>query len=174
MSDLILNDEETSVIYKVIHPDLEPGVINDAMLKQMIVEQGHKGEAGRLAQMKDAIDYTTITCIRLEFQNLLRIDHLWVLPNLRRLSLKFNKIDRIENLHMLTELRELDLSFNCLERIENLEKLVRMEVLSLFGNRIEKLENLDTLSSILILSLGNNRIDDYEGVFGLKYTFKMI
>lgn len=157
------NADPGGAIFQIIHANREPGVINDAMLGKMIAEQGHTGEAGRLAQL-NLVDYATVTYMRLEFQNLLRIDHLWVLPNLQKLSLKFNRIDRIENLHMLTALTELDLSFNCLERIENLDKLVRLEVLTLFGNRITRLENLDTLSAMLILSVGNNRIDTSDGV----------
>lgn len=166
MSDFLLNDEDTRAIVQVIHRDIEPGVIDDAMLKAAIVEQGHRGEAGRLAQL-NAIDYTIITSIRLEFQNLLRIDHIWVLPNLEKLSLKFNKIDRIEKIDMLVKLKELDLSFNCLERIENLDKLVKLEILTLFGNRIKRLENLNPLSGLLILSVGNNLIDTYDGVSGV-------
>lgn len=157
-------DEETRAIFQIIHTDLEAGVIDESLLNAACIEQGHRGEAGRLAQLSESIDYNSITSLRLEFQNLLRIDHLWVMPNLQKLSLKFNKIERIENIHMLTKLRELDLSFNCVERIERLDALVELEVLTLFGNRIERLENLDELKKMLILSVGNNRIDTFDGV----------
>lgn len=164
MSDFLLDDvTEKKAIYEVIHRDIEPGVINDKMLRELIVEQGHRGVAGRLARLND-IDYTTITCIKVEFQNLLKIDHLWVMPNLQKLSLQFNKIEHIENIEMLTQLKELDLSYNCLERVERLEALVNLEVLSLFGNKIRRLEGFDTLSKMLIMSVGNNEIDTYEGV----------
>lgn len=156
-------DEEPLAIHQVVHKDLEPGVINDEMLQKMIIEQGYQGEAGRLSRLSPIV-YEKITCIRLEGVNLLKIDHLWVLPNLERLSLKHNKLDRIENVEMLTKLIDLDLSFNYIVRIENLEALVNLEILSLFNNRIEKLENLDSLEAMLILSVGNNNIDTYDGV----------
>lgn len=152
-----------NAIDDVVHKDLEPGVINDQMLQKLIVEQGYQGEAGRLAR-NNPIVYENITVIRLEAINLLKIDHLWVLPNLEKLSLKFNKLDRIENIEMLTKLKDLDLSFNYIERIEHLDQLVNLEILSLFRNRIRKLENLDTLERLLILSIGSNDIDTYSGV----------
>lgn len=168
MSDVLQNDDNSKVIDGIIHKDLEPGVINDNMLHKLIIEQGYKGEAGRLACL-NSIEYNNITVIRIEFQNVLRVDHLWVLPNLEKLSLKFNKLDKIENIEMLIKLKDLDLSFNYIEKIENLEKLVNLEILSLFNNRIQKLENLDTLGKLLILSVGNNNINIYDGVI---YTIK--
>lgn len=56
--------------------------------------------------------------VRLEFQNILRIDHLWMLKSLRKLTLAHNLIEKIENLEQLTGLNELDLSFNKIEKIE--------------------------------------------------------
>lgn len=161
-----MNEQESDpllAINNIIFPDLEPGVINEEMITRLYVEQGPVGEAGRLARL-DPVDYQRITVLRIEFQNLMRIDHLWVLPNLQKLSLKFNRIDRIENLHMLTQLRELDMSYNKLERIENLEELRRLEVLTLIGNRLTRLENLDALAEVMVLSVGDNQIDTYDGV----------
>lgn len=148
---------------QAIHKDLEPGVINDEMLERLILEQGFKGEAGRLARL-EPIDYEKITVLRIEFQNLLKINHLFVLCNLRELSLKFNKLDKIENIEMLTKLVSLDLSFNCIEKIDNLNTLTKLETLSLYNNQIETLENLDVLENLLILSVGNNRINALDGV----------
>lgn len=51
-----------------IHKEQEPGVINNDMLTKAIIEQGHKGEAGRLARM-DQVQLEAITVIRLEFQS---------------------------------------------------------------------------------------------------------
>lgn len=96
--------------------------------------------------------------------DILKIDHLWVLPNLVKLSLNFNKIDRIENIEMLVNLKELDLSFNFIEKIENLETLVKLETLSLFNNSIKVIENLDNLTNLIILSIGRNKIDSFKGV----------
>lgn len=159
-------------LLEVIHKDLEPGVINDEMLKKLILEQGFKGEAGRLALL-EPINYGNVTVLRLEFQNLLKINHLFVLSNLKVLSLKFNKLDKIENIEMLTKLVELDLSFNFIEKIGSLETLVNLEILSLFNNKIEKLENLDILENMLILSIGNNQINTLDGVICLRFCFKL-
>ncbi|XP_062706990.1 dynein regulatory complex subunit 3-like [Aedes albopictus] len=155
-----------------VHKEQEPGVISNAMLTKAIIEQGHKGEAGRLARM-DEIQLDLITVIRLEFQNILKIDHLWVLKNLEILSLAFNKIDKIENLHRLTRLKELNLSFNFIEKIENLDQLVLLRTLSLFGNRIKRLENLDRLENLVIFSAGKNKIDTLDGLERLRFLKEM-
>ncbi|XP_053691792.1 dynein regulatory complex subunit 3-like [Sabethes cyaneus] len=153
---------------EAIHKEQEPGVISNAMLTKAILEQGHKGEAGRLARL-DQVDLGCITVIRLEFQNILKIDHLWVLKNLEILSLAFNKIDKIENLHQLTKLKELNLSFNFIEKIENLDQLIHIRTLSFYGNRICKLENLDRLEKLVILSAGKNSINTLDGIERLRF-----
>lgn len=155
----------------IIHKDLEPGVINNQMLEKLIIEQGPKGVAGRLFRM-EKINFNIITVIRIEFQNLLKVDHLWTMPNIEILSLKFNKLDKIDGIQILTKLKNLDLSFNFIEKIENLEKLINIETLSLFNNKIKKLENLDNLNKLLILSVGNNDIDTFDGVNFCTY-FKL-
>ncbi|XP_036322346.1 dynein regulatory complex subunit 3-like, partial [Rhagoletis pomonella] len=103
------------------------------------------------------------------FSDILRIDHLWIMPNLTKLSLNCNKIEVIEHIDMLLALKELDLSFNYIERIENIEKLVNLEVLTLFSNLITKLENVDTLEKLVILSLGNNKIETTEGIERFRF-----
>ncbi|KAG4080724.1 hypothetical protein HA402_013254 [Bradysia odoriphaga] len=163
---------EKNPLLRVIHKDLEPGVINDEMLERLILEQGFKGEAGRLARL-EPIDYEKVTVLRIEFQNLLKINHLFVLSNLRELSLKFNKLDKIENIEMLTKLVSLDLSFNCIEKIDNLNTLTNLETLSLFNNQIVTLENLDILENLLILSVGNNRINALDGIGRLRFLKKL-
>lgn len=160
------NSERNACQY-IVGKDQTPGIINNEMLNRMIREaQGPSLEAIRLCR-NVAIEYATITDLCLEFQNILKIDHLWMLTNLRRLSLKCNKVDKIENLDNLIHLHELDLSFNCIERIENLECLVRLERLSLFRNNIRQIENLEHLQQMVRLSIGNNRIDTTNGVSGL-------
>ncbi|KAJ6649517.1 Dynein regulatory complex subunit 3 [Pseudolycoriella hygida] len=142
------------------------------MLERLILEQGYKGEAGRLARL-ESIDYEKITVLRIEFQNLLKINHLFVLTNLKELSLKFNKLDKIENIEMLTKLVSLDLSFNFIEKIDNLNTLTNLETLSLYNNQIESLENLDMLENLLILSVGNNRINALDGIARLRFLKKL-
>lgn len=154
--------EQAAALKKIIHKDIEPGVIDEEMIVNVVLE-GYKGEAGRLART-ETIDLSSVTVLRLEFLKILKIDHLWVMPNLKILSLAFNQIDKIENLDMLQNLIELNLSFNFIEKVENLDALTKLEILSLYGNRIKVLEKIDALESMLIFSIGENLIDTYKGV----------
>ncbi|XP_017060984.1 dynein regulatory complex subunit 3 [Drosophila ficusphila] len=147
----------------------EPGIIDRPMIETAYLEEGQKGEARRLHQLEPVV-YDRITTMRLEFKNILRIDHLWMMPNLTKLCLNCNKIEVIEHLNMLTALKDLNLSFNYITRIENLETLVNLEKLSLFSNRIRKIENIHTLEKLVILSIGNNLIDTVEGIERLRFV----
>lgn len=161
--DKDIDTKDPEVSQYVVHKDNEPGVINNEMIQKSVRAYGPKGEAARLCR-NIAIDYKLITELRLEFQNLLKIDHLWMLINLEKLSLKCNKLEKIENLDNLIHLRELDLSFNCIERIENLECLHKLEYLTLFRNKIQLFENLECLTNLVRLSVGNNLIVSTDGV----------
>ncbi|XP_049874456.1 dynein regulatory complex subunit 3-like [Pectinophora gossypiella] len=159
--------EKRSLNSLIIHPAIEPGVIDNAMLTRCILEHGPTEEAGRLfAEEGVHLDETTV--IRLEFQNILRIDHLWMLKSLTKLTLSHNLIEKIENLDQLPNLNEVDLSFNKIEKIENLDELVNIEVLSLFHNKIRKLENMDTLTKLLVFSIGDNLIEDFKEMAYLR------
>lgn len=57
----------TDDIRKVVHKDLEPGIIDDEMITEVVLDS-YKGEAGRLARM-DRIDLSNVTVLRLEFQS---------------------------------------------------------------------------------------------------------
>jgi Leucine Rich repeats (2 copies) len=98
------------------------------------------------------------------FSDILKIDHVWILPNLQVLSLAFNKIDKIENLEALTNLRELNLTYNSIEKLENLEGMKSLEIFSVFGNKIRVIEGVDSLDNLIIFSVGNNLIDTKKGV----------
>lgn len=157
----------------------EPKVIDNDLLHKCVAEQGPKGEAGRLAQM-EGVPLEEVKQIRLEFLSillyfnyqfyfkkfldLLRIDHLWVLKSLTKLSLNNNLLEKIENLNTLVNLVELDLSFNKITKIENLDELVKLEKLSFFDNLISAIENMDTLENLTVFSIGRNKIDDLENV----------
>ncbi|KAH8411981.1 hypothetical protein KR222_004551, partial [Zaprionus bogoriensis] len=147
----------------------EPGIINLEMIKSAYLEEGQRGESRRLHQLEPVV-LERIKVLRLEFKNILRIDHLWVLPNLTKLCLNCNKIEVIEHIEMLTALKELNLSFNYITKIENLETLVHLEVLSLFSNHITKIENLETLDKLIILSIGNNLIETLDGIDRLRFV----
>ncbi|XP_067008571.2 dynein regulatory complex subunit 3 [Anabrus simplex] len=151
----------------VIHDDLELGVINTEMLEKLVIDQGPKGEAGRLFA-EEGVILEEVTAIRIEFLNILKIDHLWMLTSLVKLQIGNNIIEKIENLDSLVNLIELDLSFNHIEVIENLDKLVKLESLALFQNRISKIQNMEALENLMIFSIGNNFIDDWDNVIYLR------
>lgn len=147
----------------VLEKSMEPGVINDELLKNFVRSHEANGEVARLCR-NFIIDYDTITELCLDFQNLMKIDHIWMCFNLIKLSLKFNKITKIQNLDNLKELRELDLSYNFIDVMENLECLTKLESLTLFQNNIKKIENLNELNQLIRLNLGNNIIETVDGV----------
>lgn len=128
---------------------------------------GPTEEAGRLFA-EEGVHLDEAPIVRLEFQNIIRIDHLWMLRSLTKLTLAHNLIEKIENLEELVGLTELDLSFNKIEKIENLETLVNIEVLTLFHNKIRKLENLEANEKLLVFSIGDNIIEDYKEVSALR------
>ncbi|XP_026746550.1 LOW QUALITY PROTEIN: dynein regulatory complex subunit 3-like [Trichoplusia ni] len=156
----------------IIHPDVEPGVIDNAMLIRCILEYGPTEEAGRLFA-EEGVHLEEAEVVRLEFQNILRIDHLWMLKSLTKLTLAHNLIEKIENLEQLTGLNELDLSFNKIEKIEKLDALVNLEVLTLFHNKIRKLENLESLEKLLVFSIGDNLIEDFKEMAYLRQFRKL-
>ncbi|XP_045766707.1 dynein regulatory complex subunit 3-like isoform X1 [Maniola jurtina] len=164
--------ENKSLNSLIIHPAIEPGVIDNEMLTRCILEYGPTEEAGRLFA-EEGVHLEEAPIVRLEFQNILRIDHLWMLKSLRKLTLAHNLIEKIENLDQLTGLNELDLSFNKIEKIENLNELVNLEVLTLFHNKIRKLENMDTLENLLVFSIGDNLIEDFKEMSYLRRFRKL-
>ncbi|XP_045526239.1 dynein regulatory complex subunit 3-like [Pieris brassicae] len=164
--------EKKSLNSLIIHPAIEPGVIDNAMITRCILEYGPTEEAGRLFA-EEGVHLDEAPILRLEFQNILRIDHLWMLKSLRKLTLAHNLIQKIENLDQLTGLNELDISFNKIEKIENLDKLVDLEILTLFHNKIRKLENMECLEKLMVFSIGDNLIEDYKEMSYLRRFRKL-
>lgn len=128
------------------------GINNIKLLKTLLCDQ--------LQCNEEELDYKKVTTFTLEHKNLLKINCLWPLCNLKQLNLSNNFIKRIENLDSLIYLEDLNLSFNEISKIENLQTLIKLRKLSLYSNKIEKLENLENLKNIKILNLGANCIKD--------------
>ncbi|CAL1687377.1 unnamed protein product [Lasius platythorax] len=145
----------------------EPGVITRSILVSLAIDQGPKKEAGRLF-LKDGIELDGLKEIRIEFLNILNIDHLWLLKDLVKLSLSHNVIERIENLDKLVHLRELDLSFNRIKVMENLDNLHQLEILLLYSNEISIVEGINNLKKLTILNIGKNKIKDWKHVIYLR------
>uniref|UniRef100_A0A452TF20 Dynein regulatory complex subunit 3 n=1 Tax=Ursus maritimus TaxID=29073 RepID=A0A452TF20_URSMA len=150
-----------------LYNSVEPRVMDEDMLKLAVGEQGPKEEAGQLAR-QEGILFKDVLSLRLDFQNILRIDSLWQFENLRKLQLDNNIIEKIEGLEHLVHLVWLDLSFNNIEAIEGLDTLVNLEDLSLFNNRISKIDSLDALVKLQVLSLGNNQIGNMMNIIYLR------
>ncbi|XP_043523311.1 dynein regulatory complex subunit 3-like isoform X1 [Frieseomelitta varia] len=156
----------------ILQEFVQPRVINQDMLINLVIEQGPKGEAGKLFY-EDGINLHETRKIRIEFLNILKIDYLWVMPNLIELKLSNNIIEKIENLDALVNLKELDLSFNRIKTMENLNHLTNLEILLLFNNEISEIENINDLNNLTIFSIGNNIVTDSKHVLYLRKFKKL-
>ncbi|KAJ3020829.1 Dynein regulatory complex subunit 3 [Thoreauomyces humboldtii] len=141
---------------------IEPTVIDEDLLRKAVNDQAAP-EIADVAR-REGIDPSDVTCLRLDYKNILKIDNLWMFENLTKLQLDNNIIEQIEKINFLKNLQWLDLSFNNITKIEGLEGLTRLTDLTLYNNRITKLENLDDLVNLNVLSLGNNQLSVLENV----------
>ncbi|XP_063984739.1 dynein regulatory complex subunit 3-like [Diachasmimorpha longicaudata] len=148
------------------------GIINYKLLEDLTILQAPKGEAGRLFR-EDGVKLEKVKELRIEFLNIISLEHLWPMKNIRKLTLSHNCIERIEKLEELIELRELDLSFNSISLMEGLGHLINLEILILSGNNIQRVESIDNLSNLIILSLANNQINSWDHVMYLR-KFKQL
>lgn len=152
--------------------DEAPQVIDEAMIQKCIQDLFPKGEAGKLTR-EEGIPLDEVQEIRIEFLRIIRIDHLWPMTALTRLSLSNNLIEKIENLDQLVNLVELDLSFNKISKLENLEKLEKIETFSIFENLITKIENINAFKNLAIISLGKNFIESVDDVLYMRRFRKL-
>ncbi|KAM4598286.1 dynein regulatory complex subunit 3 [Polymixia lowei] len=150
-----------------LYGKVEPSVMDEEMLQKAVEEQGPQEQAGHIAK-EEGIEFNEVLQLRLEYRNILKIDHLWEYTFLTKLQLNNNIIEKIEALGCLTNLMWLDLSFNNIEKIEGLESLVNLEVLSLYNNRISVIENMDTLENLSFFSIGNNLLGQLDNVIYLR------
>ncbi|XP_015116477.1 dynein regulatory complex subunit 3 [Diachasma alloeum] len=148
------------------------GIITYKMLEDLAIQQAPKGEAGRLFR-EDGVKLEEVKELRIEFLNIISLEHLWPMKSIRKLTLSHNCIERIEKLEDLVELRELDLSFNRISVMEGLGHLLNLEILILSGNDIQRVEGIDDLHNLKILSLANNKIDSWDHVMYLR-KFKQL
>lgn len=151
---------------------VEPSVIDEALLKLCVEDQGPKGEAGKIAQ-KEGIDFKDVKELRLDFKNILKIDNLWQFTNLVKLQLDNNFIEKINGLESLINLQWLDLSFNNIEVIEGLDSLTQLKDVTFFNNRITSVGNMDLLTELQILSIGNNQLESLSDLIYLRRFEKL-
>jgi len=87
---------------------------------------------------------------------------------LRYLRLDRNQIQRIERLEGLAALEVLNLQENKIERVEGLDSLAFLGVLNLSGNRLTCIEGLSQLPHLHTLLLADNRLSSTEAIAHLK------
>lgn len=145
-----------------------PGVINSDMIKEAVITMIRDDVPGVKLDEEEGFEYHEVEQIYLEHLDIIRIDHLWIMPALSVLKLTGNFIDKIENIDALVNLVDLNLSFNRISKIENLTKLTKLRHLSLFSNSITVIENLNHLEELKILTIGNNKIEDKQCVLHLR------
>ena len=86
---------------------VEPDVICHSMLKQAVhdqvqarsyeyeatkASQGPRGEAGKIAE-EEGISFGSVKILRLDFQNIIKIENLWQFSSLTKLQIDNNKIE---------------------------------------------------------------------------------
>ncbi|XP_015460579.3 dynein regulatory complex subunit 3 [Astyanax mexicanus] len=135
-------------------------VISECMLQEAVKEEG------------EALKYSEVTRLRLEFKNIFKIEHLWEFTSLVKLQMTNNCIEKIEGLEILTNLECLDLSYNKIKVIEGLDTLVKLKQLNLSMNNISVIENMDTLEHLQHLSLAHTRISQLDNTVEYLRRFK--
>ncbi|XP_034395891.1 dynein regulatory complex subunit 3 isoform X2 [Cyclopterus lumpus] len=145
-------------------------LMDEEMLQKAIVEQAAQDQVGRVVKV-EGIHFNEIPKLRLDYRNILMIDHLWEFTSLARLDLNNNLIEKIEGLDRLINLTWLNLSFNRIEKIEGLGSLRKLEVLNLSNNSISVIENMDTLEKLSHFLIANNLLGQLDNVLYLR-TFK--
>ncbi|XP_063328740.1 dynein regulatory complex subunit 3 [Pelmatolapia mariae] len=114
------------------------------------------------------IHFNEVQKLRLEYKNILKIDHLWDFSSLSKLELNNNAIEKIQGLDHLINLTWLNLSFNKIEKIEGLECVQKLEVLNLSNNKISVIENMDALENLTHFLISNNLIGQLDNVLYLR------
>ncbi|CAL8272374.1 unnamed protein product [Lota lota] len=150
-----------------LYGKVEQSVMDEKMLQDAVEEQGPKEEAGQISK-EEGIAFNVVLQLRLEYKNILKIEHLWEFTSLTKLQLNNNLIQKIEGLASLSNITWLDLSFNNIEKIEGLETLTKLEDLTLYNNRISCIENMDTLNNLTFFAIGNNCLGQLDNVIYLR------
>ena len=143
----------------------EPGVISIGLVTQAIAEEeeaelSRPGKTPATTVPKPATALHEAVSLSLSFKHLLKIENLQLLTSLRRLRLDNNNITKIEGLEPCVHLEWLDLSFNKLTKIENLGHLTKLKDLSLYNNELTSVDGITDgvlpTGPLQVLSLGNN------------------
>ncbi|XP_076852928.1 dynein regulatory complex subunit 3 isoform X2 [Brachyhypopomus gauderio] len=133
-----------------LYETTEPSVVNEEMLQKAVEEQGPQNKAGLIAK-EEGIQYDEVIQLRLDYRNILKIEHLWEFSSLRKLQLDNNIIEKIQGLEKLTNL----------EWLENMDALKNLQILSIGNNLISQLDNITYLrkcKNLRTLNLAGNPV----------------
>ena len=139
---------------------VRPTVITSSLITHYIREYNRENKIFE----KDDTPLWEMTHLSLSYHNIIDINNLKGMENLRKLQLDNNIIYKIQNIEHLVSLEWLDLSFNQIEKIEGLDTLSKLTDLSLYSNQIETVSGLNKLLELNVLSLGKNKIKSYDHV----------
>ncbi|XP_020560997.1 dynein regulatory complex subunit 3 [Oryzias latipes] len=151
--------------------DPVPNRMNREMIQNAIEKNSIKSD---LMSKEDNICLPEADVIKLEYQNIQRIDSLQEYTSLVRLDLNNNLIKKIQGLDSLINLTWLNLSFNRIEKIQGLTSLQKLKVLNLSNNQITVIENMDTLDNLTHFFIGCNLLNQLENVLYLKRFKKLV
>uniref|UniRef100_A0A8C7YWC1 Dynein regulatory complex subunit 3 n=1 Tax=Oryzias sinensis TaxID=183150 RepID=A0A8C7YWC1_9TELE len=151
--------------------DPVPNRMNREMIQNAIEKNSIKSD---LMSKEDNICLPEPDVIKLEYQNIQRIDSLQEYTSLVRLDLNNNLIKKIQGLDSLINLTWLNLSFNRIEKIQGLTSLQKLKVLNLSNNQITVIENMDTLDNLTHFFIGCNLLNQLENVLYLKRFKKLV
>ncbi|XP_042370602.1 dynein regulatory complex subunit 3-like [Plectropomus leopardus] len=150
--------------------DKEPLRIDEEILRRAIMDQAPPEDqtSHRHFLRTEGIHFDKVPELRLNYRNILMIDHLWDFTSLAKLELNSNIIEKIGGLDLLINLTWLDLSFNKIKKIEGLESLRKLEMLNLSNNKISVIENMDTHEKLTHFLISNNHIGQQDNVLYLR------
>ncbi|XP_078672195.1 leucine-rich repeat-containing protein 9-like isoform X1 [Branchiostoma floridae x Branchiostoma belcheri] len=103
--------------------------------------------------------FVNLTCLRINGQNIRKIEGLQHLAQLKELWVSECKLKETSGMEANPSLQKLFLYSNEITKIENLGNLKRLEVLWLSDNKIPMIEGLQGLSRLRELNLANNLIE---------------
>ncbi len=123
-------------------------------LEVLSIYNGNLLDKGFINEHRKLKDLSLVKC------NLKVIPDLYKLYDLLILKLNDNQISKIDGLDGLSELKKLSLANNIIHDIEGLKNQNNLEILTLTSNQIEKLSRLSNLSNLRRLYLNKNKIQD--------------
>lgn len=93
-----------------------------------------------LAHVEGLLNFTDITKIVLDDNDITEITGLEILQNLQEISIKNNKLEKIQGFEQFPNLVKLNLNNNLIEELTGLKRLKRLKTLNLSQNKILEID----------------------------------